>query len=270
MNETHSISVVIPMYNAEKTILQALNSVKKQSCGNVFEIFVVNDGSTDQSQKIVEEFISNNPAINITIINQNNQGVSAARNAGLKRATGDFIALLDSDDEWHLDKTERQMKVFLENIDAVDFLATTRNNEKIGWPYFINSKNNLAKISFRKLLIRNVAATPTVIFKRKILDAIGYFDPLQKHAEDAHFWLKISGKFKMYILAENLVTTGSGKKSFGESGLSANLKEMEKGFQKNLKEMHQQKRLNNFEYAFFYVISKIKYLSRPLRLLLKP
>ena len=69
----------------------------------------------------------------------------------------------------------------------------------------------------------------------------------------------------MYILPEKLVIAGNGKKSFGFSGLSANLKEMEKGIQKNIWEMYQTKRINFPEYLFFFFISKLKFAIRPLR-----
>ena len=77
--------------------------------------------------------------------------------------------------------------------------------------------------------------------------------------------MRISEHNKMYLLAEDLVITGSGKKSFGSSGLSANLVEMEKGIQKNIKEMYQTNRINLAEYLFYFVISKLKYWVRPLR-----
>ena len=106
------ISVIIPMYNAENTILTALNSIKNQTYKCEYEVIVVNDGSLDNSKKIVEEYILENPQLTIILINQINGGVSKARNEGLKRAKGDYIALLDSDDEWLPQKVEKQMLVF--------------------------------------------------------------------------------------------------------------------------------------------------------------
>ena len=117
----------------------------------------------------------------------------------------------------------------------------------------------------KKILIRNVGPTPTAIFRRKVLENTGYFDENQKFAEDANYWLRISEKNKMFVLGESLVITGSGKKSFGESGLSGNLPAMEKGFQKNLKEMLHQKRISAIEYCFFYLFLKLKYIIRIIR-----
>ena len=74
--------------------------------------------------------------------------------------------------------------------------------------------------SIWKTLIRNVGPTPTAIFRRKVLENTGYFDENQRFAEDANYWLRISENNKMFVLGKSLVITGSGKKSFGESGLS--------------------------------------------------
>jgi len=253
------ISVIIPMYNAEESISFALNSVKKQTFPQKeFEIIIINDGSTDQSQVIVEKYITENPKMNINLINQINGGVSKARNAGLKISKGEYIALLDSDDEWLPEKIKIQINYFDNASINIDFLATARNNNKILSPYQI--KNNLAEITFNKLLIRNEAQPSTVIFKRKILENTGYFDDNQRYAEDVNYWLKISLKNKMYILNQSLVSVGKGKRSFGVSGLSANLSEMRKGFRKNLHEMYKLKKISFIQYILFRLFYKAKYL----------
>lgn len=89
------ISVVIPLYNKEKQIERTLRSLQTQTYSD-FEVIIIDDGSTDNSVKEVEQF--NDPRIRL--IQQPNTGVSAARNRGIAEATGDFIALLDADDEW--------------------------------------------------------------------------------------------------------------------------------------------------------------------------
>ena len=96
---SRSISVVIPLYNKAAEVERALRSVVEQSLG-VGEIIVVDDGSTDGSADIVAEFIRLHPDSNIRLIRQTNGGVSAARNRGISEAQGDYVALLDADDEW--------------------------------------------------------------------------------------------------------------------------------------------------------------------------
>lgn len=91
-------TVVIPLYNKEHYIKNALQSVLQQSYQD-FEVIVIDDGSTDQSLRVVERIISEK----VTIIKQNNQGVSVARNTGIENAKGEYIAFLDADDYWHKD-----------------------------------------------------------------------------------------------------------------------------------------------------------------------
>ncbi|WP_294267855.1 glycosyltransferase family 2 protein [uncultured Chryseobacterium sp.] len=253
------ISVIIPLYNAEKTILSALDSIKAQTVDKKeFEIIIVNDGSTDGSKEVVELFIRENPDLNIKFLEQSNTGVSKARNSGLRIASGQYIALLDSDDEWLPEKTEKQLALLTDKNISVDFIATRRNNNKILLPYRV--KNNIAEITFKKLLLRNEAQPSTVIFKRKVLENTGFFNEDQRYAEDLNYWMKISRNNKMYILNESLLIAGGGKRTFGVSGLSADLSAMEKGFQRNLKEMYALKNINFIQYLLLKAFYKTKYL----------
>lgn len=256
------ISVIIPVYNAENTIWQTIDSVRNQSWEGVFEIILVNDGSTDNSGQLIEDYKTAHPEMNIRLIHQENKGVSAARNIGLKNANGDLIALLDADDEWVPTKIEVQLKYF-EKYPEIDFLATARNNQKLLFPY--NSNENPVEITFRKLLIRNEITVPSVVFKRTILENTGYFQEGQNHAEDVDFYLRISAKNKMYILKESLVTAGSGKRSFGVSGLSANLKKMEEGYQANFSRLYRSKRINWFQLIVLRIFYRLKYIVLLLR-----
>lgn len=254
------ISVIIPMYNAEKTIVRTLDSVKKQDYDlNQFEVIIINDGSTDSSKMLAENYRNKNTELNIKIITQDNGGVSKARNTGLKIAAGEYIAFLDSDDEWLPEKTKTQLS-YLNNKDLqIDFIATRRNNNKILLPYRV--KNHLAEITFEKLLIRNEAQPSTVIFKRKILENTGYFNENHRYAEDLNYWMKIAkSNNKMYILDESLMIADGGKRTFGVAGLSANLSAMEDGFQKNLKEMYLLKYINFTQYLSLSTFYKAKYL----------
>lgn len=259
------ISVIIPVYNAEKSIEKSLISIKNQTWKGEFEIIIVNDGSTDQSKNVIETYGKKNPDQNIILINQENGGVSKARNAAMKIAKGEYIALLDSDDEWLPEKTEKQMKFLANENYNVDFITSFWNDENLTFPYNLLPQDKLVKITLKKLLFKITGQTSTAIFKRKVLENTGFFDENQKYSEDANYWMRISEKNEMYLLPQKLVIAGDGKKSFGISGLSANLKEMENGIQKNILEMYQTNRINLPEYLFYFVISKLKYAVRPLR-----
>ncbi|QYS91377.1 glycosyltransferase family 2 protein [Flavobacterium covae] len=156
------ISVVIPMYNASKTIVRSLDSVKNQTYKCNYQIIVVNDGSKDNSKEIVEDYISKNSQMNVILINQSNGGVSKARNIGLKYSLGNFIAFLDSDDYWLQYKIEIQIKYI--NL-GYDFVCGLRNNERISFPYKIS--NNFSEISLKKLLLKVVGQTSTAFFKKR-------------------------------------------------------------------------------------------------------
>lgn len=253
------ISVIIPLFNAEKTIIAALESVKNQTYdAQNFEIFVINDDSTDQSKILVEKYISENSDLNITLLNQENKGVSAARNAGLRICNGKYIAFLDADDVWYSEKTSKQMEVLKNKDVRIDFLSCKRKNQRILFPYKI--KNRLAKVTFRKLLLRNEVQPSTVIYKKVILENSGLFNENQRYAEDINYWLKISESNALYILNEELVLAGGGKRTFGVSGLSANLREMHFGYLRNLEELYAQDRISVLQYALLYVFYKLKYL----------
>ena len=258
------ISVIIPLYNAEKSIVKSLNSIKNQTWKGQFETIIINDGSTDKSRSIVENYIKENPELYIQLINQENGGVSAARNAGLKIAKGDYIALLDADDEWFPQKTEQQINFFENDTLKIDFLGCKRKNQHIRYPYN-NGTNNLIQINFRKLMLRNETHPSTVLFKSKVLKNTGFFDDLQRFSEDLNYWLRVSEFNNMFILNEELVLAGNGKRSFGISGLSANLSAMEKGFQKNLKEIYELKRITFAEYILYNIFYKFKYIFRITR-----
>jgi glycosyltransferase involved in cell wall biosynthesis len=98
MDNKTAISIIIPVYNAAKYLTRCLSSVQQQSLKNI-EILCINDGSTDESARLLEQFAEND--IRFKIINQENQGLSAARNTGLEKATGDYIFFLDADDWLH-------------------------------------------------------------------------------------------------------------------------------------------------------------------------
>lgn len=263
MSREVEVSVVIPMYNSEKTIERSLDSVINQTYQGNIEIIVVNDGSKDNSLKMVEEYRKNLKKINIKIeiIDKKNGGVSSARNTGLKKANGEYIALLDSDDEWLEKKLKIQMDI-LRNNKYIDFIGCERNNEITRIP--LKHTQKLFKVELRDLLIKMFPQTSTAVFKREILKDIGYYDEKQKYAEDGNYWLRICAKKKFYMLKESLVITGGGKPNFGFSGLSANLTEMHKGNIKNLKDMKTLGHINFFEFNFFKIFYILKHIRRKI------
>lgn len=256
----NKISVVIPMYNSEKTIISALNSIKNQTAvEQILEIIVVNDGSIDNSLKIVKKYSEDNKNIPIRIIDKPNGGVSSARNEGMKVAKGDWVALIDSDDEWLPKKIEIQMKTIQENSN-IDFLGGDIDDKglKILWKKI----NGLYKTSVKDVCLKMFPQTSAVIFKRSIFEEIGGYDENQSYAEDGNYFLKICANYNYYHLPIQMVYYGAGKPGFGFSGLSANLEKMYEGNVKNIKELKRNSIISSRFYAFLRVFYWAKYIRR--------
>lgn len=249
------------MYNASATIIKSIESVLRQSYNGLVEIIVINDGSTDDSLEIVTKYRQINNITNLVIINKENGGVSSARNNGLKGANGEFIALLDSDDEWLPEKLEQQMQIFERNPD-IEFLGCARNNEVLK---ILGSRiDRLHKATVKQLLIKMYPQTSTAIFKRKLYDNYGGYNESMTHAEDGELWIRYCARSNFYYHPESLVITGNGKPSFGHSGLSANLRAMELGYEFILLQARKQKLISTSFFLLVYCFSKLKYLRRLL------
>lgn len=256
-----NISVIIPCYNAERTIINTLKSVLCQTVPPS-EIIIVNDGSSDKSEEIINDFISENKSIRIQLITKENGGVSSARNVGMKSASGEWIALLDSDDEWLPTKLERQIEA-LRSMPEIDFLGCNRNGEH--YDSFLGLKfQRLTRVAPKTFLLKNFFPVPTVIFKKSILDTVGYFDERQRYAEEGNYFIRIANKHNVYLLNESLVITGDGKPDFGHSGLSGNLWEMEKGELKNIQVCLNLKVISRIEFPFCIIFSILKFIRRLL------
>ncbi|WP_037443138.1 glycosyltransferase family 2 protein [Pedobacter antarcticus] len=255
------ISVIIPMYNASLSIRKCLYSVLNQTFAGELEVIVVNDGSTDKSLDIVNNIIDNQlkENISITIINQKNSGVSKARNVGMMQSTGKLIALLDSDDEWLPRKIERQVEILNDN-NLIDFLGCSRNNENL--KILGKEISTLHKASVNELLIKVYPQTSTAIFKRELFEKFGGYNEQMTHGEDANLWVRYCANSNFYYSPESLVFTGDGKPSFGHSGLSANLKAMQRGSELTLKEARLNRLISLPFYYAVYAFSKVKYIRR--------
>ena len=261
MNErsTISFSVIIPLYNAETTIMKTLDSVKHQTYFKyIQEIIIVNDGSTDGSMAVVERYKQYNTEMPLVVINKENGGVSSARNVGLNIAKGSWIALLDSDDCWFTDKLEIQVELIVENSE-IDFLGGDIN------PFGLNilgkKIRTLYKANIHDLCLKVFPQTSTAVFRRSICEEIGGYDESQNHGEDVNYFMKICNAYNYYHMPRQMVSYGSNKRGFGVSGLSANLKKMHEGSIKNIKEL-QKKGIIGFD---FYMVLRLFYFCKYIR-----
>ena len=248
------VSVVIPCYNAGEAIVCCVQSVLDQSYEDL-EIIIVNDGSTDLSIHLLNDFLQKEGRQEkVVIINQGNQGPSAARNKGIDVATGEFIAFLDSDDFWDRDKLEIQIQLFRKDPDA-QLIGCIYNNN------FIKEKERVIEIGFTDLIKKNYFPTPTVVLRSSVLDEFR-FDEQQKYSEDYKLWLQISKNYKCLLVNQSLTHSISKKLEYGHSGLSANLWEMEKGELHNFLFIYRKGYIHAAQMLYYSVLSLLKYCRR--------
>ena len=189
------ISAVIPVYNSQATIGRAIDSVLKQT-RSADEIIVIDDGSTDSTAEIIRSY-----GDKIRLIQQENAGVSVARNAGIEAAAGDWIAFLDADDEWLPEKLRMQA----EQLNCNPDLQWTYSNfyqkpdqkplqianvpEKSSAPF---QAKDYFEDYLKSYISRIYAWTSTILISRDVFKKVGMFEPGVKRAEDTDLWFRIA------------------------------------------------------------------------------
>jgi len=183
----YKISVIIPTYNSEKTISRAIESVLNQSY-SVFEIIIIDDASTDKTMDIVTKYTK---VISIGL--NKNKGASAARNEGIKKATGNWIAFLDSDDEWKLDKLEKQI-IFLNKHNYLVWCCSkfSSSNKKMESK---NDKNGIYTYFYAELNSLFHVHTITLLIRRDVFSVVGDFDLFFRRHQDWDLWWRIAYQY---------------------------------------------------------------------------
>lgn len=252
------ISVVIPAYNCEKTIEGCIKSVLQQTRVDLItEIIVVNDGSVDGTVDAIQRAFENNSLIKI--ISQQNGGVASARNKGIINAQGEWIALIDADDCWLPEKIEKQWRKISHHREIV-FIGGNRNEEII--QYGEKVEDDLYRLSLKQLLIKMWPHTSTALIKKEVFQNVGMYNQTMRYYEDGELWCRIALKYDLYYITDSCEIAGGNKRSFGESGLSANLKEMQKGCIKNIKLLRSSSAITNLEYLSLFLLYQAKYIRR--------
>lgn len=197
---TACISVIIPTYNRWPVIRRAVTSVLAQTVP-ADELIVIDDGSVDGTvQKLENEF-----GDTLKFIGQSNQGVSAARNSGIASATGNWIALLDSDDEWLPEKLQQQRDLLEHNDDCV--LCHT-NEIWIRNGVRVNPMNKHRKYGgdiFTQCLPLCAISPSSVLIKKDLFSSVGMFDETLPACEDYDLWLRICATHKVHYLQTPLL-----------------------------------------------------------------
>ena len=199
------VSVIIPTYNREEQVCRAIESVLGQTY-NDYEIIVIDDASTDNTQERLGKF---KDRIKL-ITHQKNRGVSAARNSGIKEAKGKYIALLDSDDHWLPEKLRVQIDFFNNNPDA---LICQPQEIWIRKGKRVNPAKKHLKPSgdiFIPSLKLCLVSPSAVMIKKQLLDEVGLFDEELPVCEDYDLWLRISYKYPVHLIKQDLLVKEGG------------------------------------------------------------
>ncbi len=200
------VSVIMPAYNRDTTIHAALVSALQQNYPNM-EFVVVNDGSQDNTQKIVETLQQQDPRI-VLVNNSSNFWISRSRNIGMEHSTWDIFAVLDSDDIWFReDKIGVQVK-FLQDHPNVWILwtnAIVKNKGKYSY-----TKERLTDKDIRANSIRGTQFThSTMVYPKEVYEAIGGYNPKIKYADDREFQLRAGKYFEFANLPEYMLLYNS-------------------------------------------------------------
>ncbi len=184
-----TVSVIMPAYNAEAYLAEAIDSVLAQTYADL-ELVIVNDGSIDGTPVIAERYRALHPD-RIRIVSQANQGLAAARNAGMRTATGAVLALLDSDDEWQPEFLAEQMRLLDRDprIAIVTGNARNRGGAHDGQPVRPVPDDRPAP-DLIEMLRDESAIFIMSVFRREVVERIGGFDERFRTNEDYDFWIR--------------------------------------------------------------------------------
>ena len=257
------VSVIIPVYNSESTILHCIESVvaSLEKVTTDYEIICVDDGSSDNSLQLLNEIASQNSKI--IIVHQENTGAATARNKGLELAKGEYIAFNDSDDEWLENHFEVLLEVF-EQHPEIDCLSGNHEIDKQKTQFLSQIDKNLYKTTLKSQLLKNYFSPPNSMLKHTVWGSGIKFSSGMRHAEEGFFFNWIAKDFNACFLNQKVSQSILHKQRFGESGLSGNLKAMEQG------------ELFNIHYAYknfgipwhFYIFAKSFSLAKYVRRIL--
>lgn len=206
-----NVSVITPVYNAEKFLKETIDSVLKQSYKD-FEYLLIDDCSTDNSPEIVKAYAEKDSRVKYIKL-QENSGAAVARNTGLEHAQGRYIAFVDSDDLWYPEKLEKQLTFMQENNEAFTYTKyehITEDGEIQSAPDFPE------RLNYSGLLKNTAIACSTVVIDREV---IGDFRmPLVRKGQDTATWLKILRDHDYAYLVDEILNQYRGR----EGSLSSN------------------------------------------------
>ena len=213
-----SISVVVPVFNGEKTIKETINSILHQTFKDI-EVIISDDGSTDSTLEIVKSISDSR----IKVFSYPNAGVSASRNRGISQSKAEYIAFIDADDLWTPDKLESQWEALQKNSQAAVAYS---------WTDYIDESSKFLKSgrrikangdAFSKLLLFNFLENGSnPLIGRKALEEVGGFDEFLPAAQDKDMWLRLAANYEFVCVEKPQILYRTSTTS-----MSTNLKRQE-------------------------------------------
>ena len=198
------MSIILPAYNAEDTIAEAVDSLRDQTFGD-FEVLAVNDGSTDRTGEILDALAGRWERGRFEVIHQSNRGLAAARNVAVERSRGQWLALLDADDLWLPEKLDRCVD-FLRGPPELSIVYTPMEpfDGRTGIRMEGHSKPCHAGRLAEKLFLSIFVHDPSAVFHRRVVETCGGFDESLPVCVGNEFWLRVSTAFEFGLIDEPL------------------------------------------------------------------
>lgn len=213
------ISVIVPAYNVERTILSTINSIQQQTVQDI-EIIVINDGSNDRTLELLATVTDER----LKVYSYPNGGLSNARNRGITHAQGEYISFIDADDMWTQDKLEAQLAALEANPEAsvayswtVAMVEATDNVESVS--FTSSRKANFTGNIYSQLLLNNfIGNGSNILAKSKVIDSIGNFDPSLKSCEDWDYYLRLAAKYDFILVPKHQILYRKAPESMTSKG----------------------------------------------------
>jgi glycosyltransferase involved in cell wall biosynthesis len=210
-------SIVIPVYNKERFVAETLKSVLSQTFTD-YEVIIINDGSTDESEARILEFSDNR----IRYFSKKNEGVANARNFGIEKASSEYICFLDADDYWYPEFLGTMHCYTLEFPKQKAFASAIEietRNHRIKAQYSIPGTSESEIVDFFKASQKEcVMWTSGVCLHKEVFEKIGVFDTNIKHGEDTELWIRIGLEFPIVFIRKILA-----RYVYDDTGVSRNL-----------------------------------------------
>lgn len=219
------VSVIIPAYNSEKTLLQTVQSALAQTYSNI-ELIVINDGSTDSTLSLLESVNDSR----LRVFSYENGGLATARNRGIERASGEYLTFIDADDLWTLDKVEQQVLALQRSQEtgtqAGVAYSWTKAMDATGTLFYEGNSESYTGDVYAPLLRCNfITSGSNVMITRAAVEACGVFDSSLRYCEDWDYYLRLARRWPFVVVPQYQILYRQ-----TEGSLSTNVARMEAAY----------------------------------------